>query len=150
MSSSLHIVLDGRSLPAESHEQQDNGVSEPHSIITVDSDVLQRVANLSLSRLSTSTSLNVDEKSTQAPTELVSTFTSPPLSPVSGSVTSFDFERNSSNDELSSLSPQPSLYSLTESLKEQATRVEYGRAVNTHSEVYKLAGDEEEFARQGV
>lgn len=148
--SALHIMLDGLSLPAESHEQQNNGVSELRSTIPVDSDVLQRVANLSLSCLPPSASLDVDEQSTLAQTELVSTFTSPPLSPVSGSITSFDFERSSSDDELSSLSPQPSLYSLTESLKEQATRVEYGRDVNTHSEVYKLAGDKEEFARLGV
>ncbi|OCB89014.1 hypothetical protein A7U60_g3821 [Sanghuangporus baumii] len=88
-----------------------------------------------------------EEDSSQGATDFVSNLGSTPPSPTSDSVTSFDFEENSISDHLSSLSPQPSLYSLTESLKEQVVRFEYGRTVNTHSDVYKLAADEEEAQR---
>ncbi|KAL5533760.1 hypothetical protein ACEPAG_220 [Sanghuangporus baumii] len=102
-----------------------------------------------MNRLSLSREVPPDheEDSSQGATDLVSNPGSTPPSPTSDSVTSFDFEENSISDHLSSLSPQPSLYSLTESLKEQAVRFEYGRGVNTHSDVYKLAADEEEAQR---
>lgn len=48
------------------------------------------------------------------------------------------------------LSPAPSVYSLTESLKEQSIRFEHGREVNNHSEIYKLAADEREARRLGM
>ncbi|KAF8531256.1 S-adenosyl-L-methionine-dependent methyltransferase [Gautieria morchelliformis] len=44
-------------------------------------------------------------------------------------------------------SPAPSVYSLTNSLREQSFRREYGREVNNHSEIYRLPADEEEFLR---
>ena len=85
-------------------------------------------------------------------------FQSPILSP-SGSCTSLDFERDSQDSEQDEdneeshsalgLSPEPSVYSLTDSLKEQSIRFEYGRDVNTHSEIYKLAAVEREASRLG-
>ncbi|KAF8580131.1 S-adenosyl-L-methionine-dependent methyltransferase [Ramaria rubella] len=44
-------------------------------------------------------------------------------------------------------SPAPSVYSLTSSLREQSFRQEYGREVNSYSEVYRLPADEEEVLR---
>ncbi|KAL5494784.1 hypothetical protein ACEPAI_246 [Sanghuangporus weigelae] len=109
-----------------------------------DRTILQRMNRLSFSR---EVPPDHEEDSSQGATDLVSNPGSTPPSPTSDSVTSFDFEGISISDHLSSLSPQPSLYSLTESLKEQAVRFEYGRGVNTHSDVYKLAADEEEAQR---
>ncbi|EJC98270.1 uncharacterized protein FOMMEDRAFT_97080 [Fomitiporia mediterranea MF3/22] len=64
-----------------------------------------------------------------------------PESPDPGIVVAFD-------PELSSLSPQPSLFSLSDSIKERAVYCEHGRRVNSHSNVYKFPSDEEEHQRQ--
>ena len=50
---------------------------------------------------------------------------------------------------LASLSPAPSLYSLTESIREASIQIEHGRGVNTLSEMYRMAADEEETDRLG-
>lgn len=49
-----------------------------------------------------------------------------------------------------SLSPAPSVYSMTNSLREQSYRVEFGRSLNNHSEVYRLPADPEELERLGI
>ena len=105
---------------------------------------------------------------------------SPPLSP--SSIDTDDIEsvftasyppssETSAGDDVSlrssiPLSPAPSVYSLTSSLREQSFRLEYGRYVfirfssvdvshsisreiNSYSEVYRLPADEEEFLRLG-
>lgn len=48
-----------------------------------------------------------------------------------------------------SLSPAPSQYSLTDSLRVAAKHVEYGREVNSYSDVYRLAADTDEISRLG-
>jgi hypothetical protein len=48
-----------------------------------------------------------------------------------------------------SASPSPSVFSVTSSIREQAYRDEYGRAVNNYSEVYRLPADNEEVNRLG-
>jgi hypothetical protein len=45
------------------------------------------------------------------------------------------------------LSPAPSLYSLTSSLRDQSFKHMYGRSLNAHSDVYSLPADEEEAQR---
>ncbi|KAG8712806.1 hypothetical protein FRC09_019433 [Ceratobasidium sp. 395] len=45
------------------------------------------------------------------------------------------------------LSPAPSIYSLTESLRDQSFRHVHGRSLNAHSDVYSLPADEEEAER---
>lgn len=144
--SSLHFPPAGHTISDSSDDLTPPRARLPPSLDTnVDPDVVQRIEHMSLSHARATT----DEDSSQSPSDLVSILDSAPLSPGSESITSFDFDRNTSSDQLSSLSPQPSLYSLTDSLKEHAIRWEYGRGVNTHSEVYKLAADEEEALRQG-
>ena len=49
--------------------------------------------------------------------------------------------------EMRSLSPSPSLYSMTDSLIASSYRQEYGRNLQAHSEVYRLPADEEEIER---
>lgn len=70
-----------------------------------------------------------------------SSFSKPP----SSSATSY-----SSDAEMRSLSPAPSVYSMTNSLREQSYRVEFGRSLNNHSEVYRLPADPEELDRLGT
>ncbi|QRV94890.1 methyltransferase domain protein [Ceratobasidium sp. AG-Ba] len=45
------------------------------------------------------------------------------------------------------LSPEPSIYSLTSSLRDQSFRHVHGRCLNAHSDVYSLPADEEEAQR---
>ncbi|KAG9119123.1 hypothetical protein FRC07_006016 [Ceratobasidium sp. 392] len=45
------------------------------------------------------------------------------------------------------LSPAPSIYSLTSSLRDQSFRHVHGRSLNAHSDVYSLPADEEEAQR---
>jgi len=45
------------------------------------------------------------------------------------------------------LSPAPSLYSLTSSLRDQSFKYVHGRSLNAHSDVYSLPADEEEAQR---
>lgn len=45
------------------------------------------------------------------------------------------------------VSPAPSVYSVTESIRQQSYRLEYGRIVNNYSDVYGLPADEEETYR---
>ncbi|EJU02840.1 S-adenosyl-L-methionine-dependent methyltransferase [Dacryopinax primogenitus] len=45
------------------------------------------------------------------------------------------------------LSPAPSVYSLTESLREASFKHVHGRAINAHSDVYMLPADDEEINR---
>ncbi|KZT58298.1 S-adenosyl-L-methionine-dependent methyltransferase [Calocera cornea HHB12733] len=47
----------------------------------------------------------------------------------------------------SALSPAPSVYSLTDSLREASFKNVHGRSINNHSEVYMLPADEEEIER---
>ena len=49
-----------------------------------------------------------------------------------------------------SLSPAPSVYSMTSSLREQSYRYEFGRGMNNYSEVYHLPADSEELRRLGA
>ncbi|KAI0081159.1 S-adenosyl-L-methionine-dependent methyltransferase [Panus rudis PR-1116 ss-1] len=56
------------------------------------------------------------------------------------SVTSGDIE-------LRTPSPQPSVFSVTSSVREAAYRQEYGRNLNNYSEVYSLPADDEELER---
>ncbi|KAH8099720.1 S-adenosyl-L-methionine-dependent methyltransferase [Cristinia sonorae] len=49
--------------------------------------------------------------------------------------------------EMRSASPQPSVYSMTSSLRQAAYRQEYGRGLNNYSDVYQLPADEEELQR---
>ena len=112
----------------------------------VDQAVLQRMTRLSLSR---DVPPDNEDDSSQGATDVVGSPDSTPSTPASESNTSIDIDANSLSDQLALLSPQPSLYSLTESLKEEAICCEFGRSVNTHSDVYKLAADEEEAQRLG-
>lgn len=45
------------------------------------------------------------------------------------------------------VSPAPSLYSLTPSLRDQSFRHVHGRSLNAHSDIYSLPADEEEAQR---
>ena len=79
---------------------------------------------------------------------------SPPGSPYfAGSDTSYDFDRHSedalSADGHSYLSPQPSLYSLTDSLRAQTMMEEFGKPVNSTNTIYKISADESEAERIG-
>ncbi|KAH9929725.1 uncharacterized protein B0H18DRAFT_995942 [Fomitopsis serialis] len=49
--------------------------------------------------------------------------------------------------EMRSVSPAPSVYSMTSSLRAASYRHEYGRGINNYSEVYRLPADDEEFER---
>lgn len=49
--------------------------------------------------------------------------------------------------DMRSLSPTPSLYSMTDSLIASSFRQEYGRNLNAHSDIYRLPADEEEIER---
>jgi hypothetical protein len=67
----------------------------------------------------------------------------PPASPsISSSSGNSDWDR--------SMSPVPSIMSMTSSFREDAFIKEYGRLFNSHSEVYRLPADEEEFKRLGM
>lgn len=57
--------------------------------------------------------------------------------------TSFDYEPSPEP------SPSRSVTSLTPSMREQAYKTQYGRAINNFSDVYGLPADEEELARLG-
>lgn len=50
----------------------------------------------------------------------------------------------------SSVSSAASVWSMTESMREQAFKQEYGRGINNYSDVYKLPADEEELERLGM
>lgn len=110
-------------------------------------DILERVARLSLSPSQYLASPDMDEARRRAAERMLSSFGSPPISPLAGSVTSF--ENASESDGSPAVSPAPSLYSLTESIREAAIRIEHGRGVNTHSDVYRIAADEQETDRLG-
>jgi hypothetical protein len=64
----------------------------------------------------------------------------------------FSMSRASSNTSFSmrSGSPTPSVTSVTSSLRADAYRDEFGRAVNTRSEIYRLPADEVELGRLGA
>jgi hypothetical protein len=49
-----------------------------------------------------------------------------------------------------SASPAPSVYSVTSSVRAQAYRDEFGRALNNYSEVYRLPADNDELDRLGM
>ncbi|TCD65473.1 hypothetical protein EIP91_002591 [Steccherinum ochraceum] len=49
--------------------------------------------------------------------------------------------------EMRSASPQPSVYSMTSSLRQAAYKQEYGRDLNNYSDVYQLPADEQELRR---
>ncbi|KAF8204302.1 hypothetical protein K438DRAFT_1580170 [Mycena galopus ATCC 62051] len=57
-----------------------------------------------------------------------------------GSHTSYDVSMRSA-------SPTPSVWSITNSMREQAFKSEYGRELNNYSEVYRLPADDEELDR---
>lgn len=118
-----------------------------HVVGEGDSEFLRRVARLSLMDRHANASHDSSDSSWST--------SSPPSSPgYASSATSFDFDRNSDVGSIDArsagtLSPAPSLYSLTSSMRDVSTKTEYGRAVNTYSEIYRLAADEEEAQRLG-
>ena len=59
------------------------------------------------------------------------------------SATSYDVSMRSA-------SPAPSQYSVTSSIRAQSYRLEFGRGLNNHSDVYQLPADDEELARLGT
>ncbi|KAG6911375.1 hypothetical protein DXG01_001046 [Tephrocybe rancida] len=65
---------------------------------------------------------------------------SPPPSVGASSHTSYDVSMRSG-------SPAPSVFSMSSSIRAQAVRQEFGRAINNYSEVYKLPADDEELDR---
>ncbi|EJC98803.1 uncharacterized protein FOMMEDRAFT_96086 [Fomitiporia mediterranea MF3/22] len=115
--------------------------------ISDDHAVHYRVRRATLSESPTAVSPDSDEASSHSTAEYVGVHCSAPQSPASESVTSFDFERGSASEHNSSPSPQPSLYSLTDSIKERSIRWEHGRPINAHCELYKFPVDEEEVHR---
>jgi hypothetical protein len=68
------------------------------------------------------------------------------------SFSSFSCSHASSNTSVSmrSASPVPSVLSVTSSLRADAYRAEYGRAVNNKSEIYRLPADDVELDRLGA
>lgn len=52
--------------------------------------------------------------------------------------------------EMRSVSPAPSVYSMTSSIRAASYRHEYGRGINNYSDVYRLPADDEEFERLGT
>ncbi|THH29335.1 hypothetical protein EUX98_g4843 [Antrodiella citrinella] len=58
-----------------------------------------------------------------------------------------DSSATSHDWEMRSVSPAPSVYSMTSSLRQAAYRQEYGRGLNNYSDVYSLPADEEELQR---
>jgi hypothetical protein len=66
----------------------------------------------------------------------------PPFSaaPSVGTISSFEPSWRSG-------SPAPSVWSVTSSVRAQALRQEFGRSINTYSEVYRLPADDEELNR---
>ena len=58
------------------------------------------------------------------------------------SVTTEDWETRSA-------SPSPSVFSMTNSLRANAFRHEYGRGLNNYSDIYRLPADAEELERLG-
>ncbi|EJD05068.1 S-adenosyl-L-methionine-dependent methyltransferase [Fomitiporia mediterranea MF3/22] len=71
-----------------------------------------------------------------------------PQSPDQEIVNTFDFPQGSVGEHTSSPSPQPSLYTLTDSIREQSVHWEYGLPVSSLSEIYKFPVNEEEHRRQ--
>ncbi|KZT27548.1 S-adenosyl-L-methionine-dependent methyltransferase [Neolentinus lepideus HHB14362 ss-1] len=63
-------------------------------------------------------------------------------SSVSTSATSYDVDVS-----IRSASPAPSVWSITNSMRERIFRHEYGRGLNNYSDVYRLPADEEELER---
>lgn len=114
------------------------------------------IAQLSLSPSSLAQHETVNSSSHQddIDVESANSAPSPPQSPyLAGSDTSYDFDRPSEDGRsggLSSLSPQPSLYSLTDSLRAQIMRQEFGRSINSTNTIYKFAADEDEAKRLGT
>ena len=70
----------------------------------------------------------------------------PPISPAF----SVGSSRTSSDASLRTGSPAPSVWSITNSIRTQAVRQEFGRGVNNYSEVYRLPADDEELIRLGA
>ena len=70
----------------------------------------------------------------------------PPFSPSPSGVSS----HTSWGLSIRSGSPAPSVWSMSSSIRAQAVRQEFGRAVNNYSEVYRLPADEEELTRLGM
>ena len=60
-----------------------------------------------------------------------------------------DFGDGADAMSVGSVSPAPSVYSLTESLRASSTKEEHGRGVNCYSDVYRLPADREEWSRLG-
>ena len=58
--------------------------------------------------------------------------------------------RTSFDASIRSGSPAPSVWSVTNSIRTQAVRQEFGRGVNNYSEVYRLPADDEELIRLGA
>lgn len=67
----------------------------------------------------------------------------PPFSPAPSIGTSHTSEDHS----MRSVSPSPSVWSMTSSLQERVYKNEYGRRLNNYSEVYRLPADDEELER---
>ena len=61
-----------------------------------------------------------------------------------------EFDQATDVMSIGSLSPAPSVYSLTESLRASSTKEEHGRGVNCYSDVYRLPADKEEWSRLGM
>jgi hypothetical protein len=74
----------------------------------------------------------------------LSSVTSPPFSSASSvsSYTSYDVSMRSA-------SPAPSVWSVTNSIRANAYKQEFGRDLNNYSEVYRLPADAEEMSEEG-
>lgn len=84
-----------------------------------------------------------------AESEVLSTTSMPPFSAtpsVTSSHTSYDAAAASTR----SVSPVPSVISMTDSVRSQIYRSKYGREFNNFSDVYALPADEEEMDRLGM
>ena len=84
-----------------------------------------------------------------AESEVLSTTSMPPFSAtpsVTSSRTSYDAAASSTR----SVSPVPSVVSMTDSVRSQIYRSKYGREFNNFSDVYALPADEEEMDRLGM
>lgn len=113
-------------------------------------DLLESLARLSLSpTVKYQASLNMQEAQQRNTRQRVDRS---PLSTFSDSVGTHedsDSDASEPEDSLVSLSPAPSLYSLTESIREASIQIEHGRGVNTLSDMYRMAADDEETDRLG-
>ena len=107
--------------------------------------ILERVARLTLSPSRLHSRLDMDDAQRSAARRILSPPSSPPFS---DNATTFE-DTSEATESLASLSPAPSLYSLTDSIREASIRIEYGRGINTTSDVYRIAADDQETDRLG-